>query len=316
MKLQSFVLLAYCFTERNRTYAQTINEASLPQEGYKDRTMSERTVNRWFKFFRWLCCKDWKRMRVKIGGKDFILEGDESMFGKLKYGRGYGIKRRRAWVFGMICRKTGKLFVYVCPKDKEGKYKRTKAALLPIILANVKPETMLYTDGWRAYRKLKNMGYEHKWINHEKHYAVQPTDPNDPVLHTNTIESLWRQIKRWLPQSGAYNLVEYLELYQWFHELKLAGRNPFWRLMELIAEHNTYENVNLSQETPEPDTDGVQYDEFNEEETDEDDSDEEESDDEEDGPEIEHYWYDCPFCQAIWLSEHERNAHVGVCGER
>ena len=30
------------------------------------------------------------------------------------------------------------------------KYKRTRRALIPMILANVKPGTMLYTDGWKV----------------------------------------------------------------------------------------------------------------------------------------------------------------------
>jgi transposase-like protein len=79
---------------------------------------------------------------------------DESMFGKLKYGRGDG-RKRRAWVFGMVCRVTGRVVLWVCPMGKDGKFKRTKAALWPIIQANVLPGTTLYTDGFRGYRKLE-----------------------------------------------------------------------------------------------------------------------------------------------------------------
>ena len=39
LKLINFIMLVYCFTERNRTNAQTSNKASLPQENYKDITM-------------------------------------------------------------------------------------------------------------------------------------------------------------------------------------------------------------------------------------------------------------------------------------
>jgi hypothetical protein len=42
IKLMSFILLAYCFTERNRNHSQTSNDASLPQENYMDRTLSSR----------------------------------------------------------------------------------------------------------------------------------------------------------------------------------------------------------------------------------------------------------------------------------
>ena len=74
---------------------------------------------------------------------------------------------------------TKRLFVRVCPRDKQGNYKRTKPALYPIILANVELGTtvcahtymhvlysytsvQLYTDGWLAYRRLSTIGYHHR----------------------------------------------------------------------------------------------------------------------------------------------------------
>ena len=76
MKLKNWVLLAYCFTKRNGTYAQTVNEASLPQEGYEDRSLSTRTINR---FFSMLCWQDIRKNKEKIGGVGTIIEGDESL---------------------------------------------------------------------------------------------------------------------------------------------------------------------------------------------------------------------------------------------
>ena len=92
--------------------------------------------------------------------------------------------------------------------------KRTKKILWPIVQENVVRGTMLYTDGWRAYRKLPTLGYLHRWVDHSKYYV----DPNDRSLHTNGIEGLWRTVKRWLPQSGRYNLEQYLNLFLWFHD--------------------------------------------------------------------------------------------------
>ena len=82
MKIKNWVLLAYCFTERHRTHASTVNEASLPQEGYVDRTLSTRTILRWFRYFRMLCRDDFKKNKSKIGGEGSILEDDESLFGQ------------------------------------------------------------------------------------------------------------------------------------------------------------------------------------------------------------------------------------------
>ena len=55
MKLRNWILLAFCFTEHNKSYAQTSHEAFLPREGYDDRTLSERTINRSYRFFRTQC---------------------------------------------------------------------------------------------------------------------------------------------------------------------------------------------------------------------------------------------------------------------
>ena len=78
---------------------------------------------------------------------------------------------------------------------------------LSLILANVEPESVLYTDGWRAYRRLNEYGYQYHWVNHDLYYC----DPSDPSINTNMIEGLWAQIKRWLPRAGSYNLTEYLD---------------------------------------------------------------------------------------------------------
>ena len=95
-------------------------------------------------------CHPVQRCRQQIGGESGILEGDESQFGKCNYSRGSRKNRRRAWVFGMISRTTKGLFLYFCSQDAAVKYMRTCRTLVPMILANIKPGTMLYTDGWRV----------------------------------------------------------------------------------------------------------------------------------------------------------------------
>ena len=81
IKLISFILLAYCFTEQSRKHSQTSNEASLPQENYMDRTLSSTTIQRWYNFFSWICVKDYRKTRTKIGWEGVKLEGDKTMFG-------------------------------------------------------------------------------------------------------------------------------------------------------------------------------------------------------------------------------------------
>ena len=88
-KLERFVLLMWNFCEQSKTYNQICNDVCIPSEGYKDDFMSHETINKWNKYFRYICCIDVKiNMTEKIGGIDDIVEIDESMFGKMKYGKG------------------------------------------------------------------------------------------------------------------------------------------------------------------------------------------------------------------------------------
>ena len=47
-----------------------------------------------------------------------------------------------------------------------------------------------------------------------------------------------------------------LDLFQWFYLHKIEGRNPFWKLLELIAE-SIDENVNNAQVDEIPDVEGA-----------------------------------------------------------
>ena len=146
--------------------------------------------------------------------------------------------KRQAWVFGMICRTTRRLFLNVRPRDSEGKYKRTR-----------RDPCQCQAKNQLLHRRLAS-------VNHDLNYCI----PNEPSINTNTFEGLWAQINRWLPKGGSYNLTEYLELFQWFYQQKLNGKNPFWRLLELIAESNSYESVNDAQVDEVADVNGAEED--------------------------------------------------------
>ena len=69
-------------------------------EGYADNKMSKKTVARFFAYFCYIICKDFdKNANEKIGGEDDVVEIDESLCGKLKFGRGDPSKRRQTWAF-------------------------------------------------------------------------------------------------------------------------------------------------------------------------------------------------------------------------
>ena len=257
---------------------------------------------RFFSYFRYIICKDYAKNHEKIGGEDDVVEIDESLCGKLKYGRGDPSKRRRTWVFGGVSRVSGKAFALVCPNNK-----RTKAVLFPIIQAKIKPKTMIYSDGWKPYRKIPTLGFGHKWVDHSKFY-VHPTDRN---LHTNTIEGMWGTMKRFFPNAGPYNLEQYITMFLWFRKLKAEGKDPFWALVELISQNNTREVFEAAQNV-EDDQEGFEYDEEEDNvESDEEDGDDEssdsETDDDGDAP-----FFSCPFCQRIFEEKQDVLDHIDV----
>ena len=120
-----------------------------------------------------------------IGGPGIIVEIDESKFGKRKHHKARIVEGQ--WVFGGICRETREIFLVPLPNNK-----RDRATLIePIILEHIKPGTTIISDCWIAYDKLGTVGFQHLTVNHSYNFI----DPHTGA-HTNSIESLWWQIKQ------------------------------------------------------------------------------------------------------------------------
>ena len=68
---------------------------------------------------------------------------------------------------------------------------RDAPTLLPLIQRYVRPGTMIYSDGWKAYNNLPNIGYGHKRVIHADNFV-------DPVtgVHTNGLEAYWSRAKQ------------------------------------------------------------------------------------------------------------------------
>ena len=63
--------------------------------------------------------------------------------------------------------------------------------LIPIIACKVQPDSVVYTDSFRAYDQLDVTDFHHMRINHSKLFA-------DRENHINGIENFWNQAKRHL----------------------------------------------------------------------------------------------------------------------
>ena len=111
------------------------------------------------------------------------VEAGESYFGGIRKGkRGRGAAGKVA-VFGLL-KRGGKVFTAIVPNA------RTET-LLPIIEERVTPDSIVYTDTFKAYNALDVTEFHHMRINHSKLFA-------DRANHINGIENFWNQAKRHL----------------------------------------------------------------------------------------------------------------------
>ena len=116
----------------------------------------------------------------KLNGE---VEADESYFGGIRKGkRGRGAAGKVA-VFGLL-KRGGKVFTAIVPNAKT-------ETLLPIIEEKVTPDSIVYTDTFKAYNAVDVTEFHHMRINHSKLFA-------DRGNHINGIENFWNQAKRHL----------------------------------------------------------------------------------------------------------------------
>ena len=125
------------------------------------------------------------------------VEADESYFGGVRKGkRGRGAAGKVA-VFGLL-KRGGKVFTVVVPNAKA-------ETLLPIIEEKVTPDSIVFTDSFKAYNALDVTAFRHVRINHSKSFA-------DRGNHINGIENFWNQAKRHLRR---FNGIK-SENFHWF----------------------------------------------------------------------------------------------------
>jgi len=134
-------------------------------------------------------------------------------------------KRRRATkttVLGMVERGGRLRFRVIATRDG--------APLSRAVLANVNPDSIIFTDDWASYKPLARAYIDHKIINHSAGIYVQGS------THTNTIEGAFGNMKTGM--RGVYKKVSprylqsYLDEYAWRHNAKRAPGALFEQLLD------------------------------------------------------------------------------------
>ena len=178
----------------------------------------------WAMFCREVCETTVMTSSDKIGGKDVIVEIDESKFAKRKYNVGHRVQG--GWVFGGR-EKDAKTQVFM-----EAVPDRKAETLLAIIQKWIAPGSIIWSDCWKSYDRIPQLleGYSHATVNHSKNFV----DP-DTGTCTNRIESDWRHAKGEFPRFGTRPEMysSYLGVFMW--KRKYFGQDYFLQLIKDIA---------------------------------------------------------------------------------
>jgi transposase len=101
------------------------------------------------------------------------------------------------------------------------------------VVANVNPQSIIFTDDWASYKPLSRHYIDHKVINHSDGIYVRGD------TYTNTIEGAFGNMKTGM--RGVYKKVSprylqsYLDEYAWRHNAKLDGPALFAQLLDRAA---------------------------------------------------------------------------------
>ena len=182
------------------------------------------TVNHWYGIFRQEIFHYQTGLKEKFYGS---VEVDESYFGGRRQ-RGFHGKRKRGRgtlkqpVFG-IFERDGRVYTEIVPDCK-------KQTLQMLILGKVSLESIIYSDSWRGYSGLVDVGYSrHLRVNHGQNEFAQGS------RHINGIESFWSFTKRRLAKFNGVskNFELHLKECEWRWKQDVGDlQKHLWKLLQ------------------------------------------------------------------------------------
>jgi transposase-like protein len=89
--------------------------------------------------------------------------------------------------------------------------------------------SQVISDGWAAYSGLQALGFNHSVVNHSENFV----SPNDPMVHTQNIENLWRCLRRFLNSRSSYSR-DHLTTYLWEFTFRKCFPNTFETMISAI----------------------------------------------------------------------------------
>jgi len=150
-----------------------------------------------------------------------VVEIDETVIGGVSKGgkRGRGAAKKTA-VFGMVER-GGSVKTYVV-KGVKGK------TVYPLIEAGIEKGSTLMSDEYSGYNALRDAGWSHERISHEKEQYVRGN------VHTNTIEGFWSQMKRSIDGTHHHVSRKHLPKYAAEFAFRYNHRKAFYPMFHYV----------------------------------------------------------------------------------
>lgn len=184
-----------------------------------------------YRHIRDIC--SWKLLQCPdlflVGGLNHIVQIDESVITKRKYNRGRIIPEKWLLCVYDVTEKRG-VIMYISNRET--------VTLVKEIERCVKPGSEIWTDMWRGYNELSQLGnvspYIHKTVNHNKHFV-------DAETHTctNTVESYWSKLKTYLRQLGVLKsklLPEHIDQFMWLQHFGGSPKDIYHNICCHISE--------------------------------------------------------------------------------
>lgn len=137
------------------------------------------------------------RVFGKLGFDGDVVECDETHLVSRRDCRGRINTVEKYWLIGAISRTTKQIRLKLVRN-------RNANVCLRFLTDNVNVESTVFTDGWRGYNSLNSYGFEHMTINHRLYFV----DPDNPIIHTQNIESLWAVLKSVMPKFYSFEHFE------------------------------------------------------------------------------------------------------------
>ena len=224
-------LLTLFLDNKTASEANNVLKYSFINEG-----LNIKTVYRYYEIFN-LIVHDFVERKMQSIIFDGEVEIDETYLVKEKKTKAprRAYKNSSQWLFGI--RKRGTTDFFIAPIEN-----KDAGTILPLIFRHIKINSKIYSDSYSVYvnnrtipknSHLKQYGYIHYFVNHKIEFVSALLE----TIHTNTIESLWKEIKTYLRKSRNTNKFLF-SIYRYYFTKKLTKKMQIEILLQNLQKEN------------------------------------------------------------------------------